>query len=124
MIDDLPPYARRTLLRLRDEMLAHLDRTPETILCCRRCLLPYPEGDHEAYNFCPWCSFSINGREPRIDESRKIIEKERCGHDEIQCGKCGCEYEQPTLYPFRVCPHCGAPFAAQDEILIELPILV
>ena len=55
---------------------------------------------------------------PRIDKSRKTIEKERYGHDEIQCG----EYEQPTLYPFKFCPHCGAPFAAQDEILIELPI--
>ena len=48
----------------------------------------------------------------------------RCGNDEIQCGECGGEYEQPTLYPFLNCPHCGAPFAAQDELLVELPILV
>ncbi len=124
MSDDLPPHVRRTLLRLRGEILAHLDRTTDDTLCCRECLLPYPEGDYEAYDFCPWCALSINGREARIDESRKIIEKERYGNDEIQCGECGGEYEQPTLYPFKFCPHCGAPFAAQDEILIELPIRV
>ena len=124
MSDDLPPHVLRTLLRLRDEILAHLDRTADDTLCCHRCFLPYPEGDYEAYSFCPWCALSINGREARIDESRKIIEKERYGNDEIQCGECGGEYEQPTLYPFKFCPHCGAPFAAQDEILIELPIRV
>ena len=85
---------------------------------------PIPKGDYEAYDFCPWCSLSIRGREPRIDESRKIIQHVRCGNDEIQCGECGGEYNQPTLYPFLNCPHCGALFAAQDELLIELPILV
>ncbi len=124
MSDDLPPHVLRTLLRLRDEILARLDRTTDDTLCCHRCFLPYPEGDYEAYSFCPWCALSINGREARIDESRKIIEKERYGNDEIQCGECGGEYEQPTLYLFKFCPHCGAPFAAQDEILIELPIRV
>lgn len=122
--DEMPPHVRRTLLRLRDEMLAHLDRTTDDTSCCRQCLLPYPEGEYEAYDFCPWCSLSIRGREPRIDESRKIIQNERFGNDEIQCGECGGEYEQPTLYPFKFCPHCAAPFAAQDELLIELPILV
>lgn len=122
--DELLPNARRILLRLRDEMLAHLGRTTGNTPCCRRCLLPHPEGEYEAYDFCPWCSLSIRGREPRIDESRKIIQHVRCGNDEIQCGECGGEYNQPTLYPFLNCPHCGAPFAAQDELLIELPILV
>jgi hypothetical protein len=124
MFDELPPNARATLLRLRDEMLAHLGRTSADTACCRQCLLPHPEGDYEAYNFCPWCSLSIRGREARFDESRKIIQNERYGNDEIQCGECGGEYEQPTLYPFRACPHCGAPFAAVDELLIELPIRV
>ena len=65
------------------------------------------------------------GIEPRLDESRKIIEREelerRIG---IQCGECGCEYEQPALYPYRFCAACGAPFAAEDEIIVELPWLV
>ncbi len=116
MNEDTRAKIRQTLLRLRAEMLDHLDRAAENTLCCTRCLLPYPEDDFEAYNFCPWCSLSIHGREARIDESRKIIEHERYGNDEIQCGECGGEYEQPTKYPFQFCPHCGAPFAAQDEI--------
>ena len=89
MSDDLPPHVLHTLLRLRDEILAHLDRSTDDTVCCHECLLPYPEGDHEAYNFCPWCMLSINGRAARIDESRKIIEKQRYGNDEIQCGECG-----------------------------------
>ena len=40
------------------------------------------------------------------------------------CGECGGEYEQPTMFPFKYCPHCGAPFADEDELLIELPFLV
>ena len=124
MSDELPPHARAKLLRLRDEMLAHLERTVDDTPCCRQCLLPHPEGDYEAYSFCPWCALSIHGQEARGDESRKIIQNERYGRDEIQCGECGGEYEQPTLYPFRACPHCGAPFAAVDELLIELPIRV
>ncbi len=120
----LPEPIRRQLLLLRAEILAHLHRTETNTLCCQRCLLPYPEGEFESYNFCPWCLLSIRGRDPRIDESRKIILAERYGHDEIQCGECGGEYEQPTRYPFKFCPHCGAPFAPIDELLIELPFLV
>jgi hypothetical protein len=119
----LPPKLRIYLLRLQAEMLAYLERDYSNTLCCRRCLLPYPEGEFEAYDFCPWCALPVNGLEARIDESRRIIQKERDGQDEIQCGECGGEYSQPTLYPFRFCPHCGAPFAEQDEILIELPFL-
>ena len=124
MNEDTRANIRRTLLRLRAEMLDHLHRAVTDTRFCTRCLLPYPEDDFEAYHFCPWCSLSINGRDARIDESRKIIEHERYGNDEIQCGECGGEYEQPSRYPFRFCPHCGAPFAKQDEILIELPYLV
>jgi len=109
---------------MRDAMLEALGRSLEDTRCCRRCMLPYPEGDFEAYIFCPWCSLSINGQEPRLDESRKIIAHERYGNDEIQCGECGGEYDQPTQFPFKYCPHCGAPFAAVDELLIELPYLV
>jgi uncharacterized CHY-type Zn-finger protein len=120
----LPPEIQRKLLRLRAEMLFYLDRTEADTLTCRRCLLPYPEGEYEAYGFCPWCSLSINGCAPRIDESRRIIQNQRFGQDEIQCSECGGEYGQPTRYPFQFCPHCGAPFAQQDELLIELPFLV
>ena len=120
----LPTVLRRRMLRLRAEMLQHLDRTEDETLCCQQCLLPYPEGDFESYSFCPWCEFSIRGREERIDESRKIILTERFGNDEIQCGECGGEYEQPSRYPFKFCPHCGAPFADADELLMELPFLV
>ncbi len=124
MSGEIPETVRRRLLQLRGEMLAHLERTESNTACCRRCLLPYPEGDFESYDFCPWCSLAVRGRTPRYDESRKIIQKERYGLDEIQCGECGGEYEQPTAYPFKFCPHCGAPFSAQDEILIELPFWV
>ena len=72
----------------------------------------------------PGALYRSTGARPASTRARKIIEKERYGNDEIQCGECGGEYEQPTLYPFKFCPHCGAPFAAQDEILIELPIRV
>lgn len=119
----LPPKVRRALLQLRAEMLQHLRRTEEDTACCRQCLLPHPEGDWESYSFCPWCDLSIRGREERIDESRKIILDVRFGNDEVQCGECGAELEQPTRYPFKFCPHCGAPFAAQDELLIALPFL-
>ena len=121
MNQDQADAVRRLMLRLRAEMLAQLGRTKEDTACCRRCLLPYAEGDFESYNFCPWCDVSIRGLEERTDESRKIILAERFGMDEIQCGE---EYEQPTLYPFKFCPHCGAPFAEIDELVVELPFLV
>ena len=54
----------------------------------------------------------------------RFVGKSRYGHDEIQSGECGGEYEQPTPYPFQFCAHCGAPFAAQDEIFIELSFRV
>ena len=104
MNEDTRAKIQQTLLRLRAEMLDHLDRTAEDTRFCARCLLPYPEDDFEAYHFCPWCSLSINGRDARIDESRKVIEHERYGNDEIQCGECGGEYEQPSKYPFQFCP--------------------
>ena len=122
--EDTREQIRRKLLRLRAEILSYLERTEANTRSCRECLLPYPEGDFESYSFCPWCALSTTGREPRLDESRRIIENERFGQDEIQCGECRCQYEQPTPYPFQFCPHCGAPFAQQDEILIELPFWV
>ncbi len=85
---------------------------------------PPPSGDYESYEFCPWCCLSINGWEPRPDEARRIIEHQWGTADEIQCGECGGEYEQPSRYPFQFCPHCGAPFADQDELMIELPFLI
>lgn len=115
---------RRILLALRAEMLCYLQVSEETIRFCRRCLLPLPEGDYDSYDFCPWCAQSLGGLEPRIDESRKIIERELEGWIAIQCGECGCEYEQPARYPYRFCAVCGAQFAAEDEIVIELPWLV
>ena len=124
MNQDEADAIQRMMLRFRAEMLAELGRTEQDTTCCRQCMLPYPEGDFESYNFCPWCDISIRGLEQRIDESRKIILAERFGMDEIQCGECGGEYEQPTLYPFKSCPHCGAPFAEIDELLVELPFLV
>ena len=123
-IVELPPKVRKRLLELRREMLDHLGRSEQVTSCCRRCLLPHPEGEWESYNFCPWRLNSIRGMEGRIDESRKIVLNIRFGQDEIQCGECGGEYEQPTQYAFKFCPHCGAPFAEQDELLIELPFLV
>ena len=115
---------RRALGPLRLEMLAYLDRSEADTDFCGQCHLPHPSGDYEAYEFCPWCSLSINGWEPRSDESRRIIEHHWVTTDEIQCGECGGEYEQPSRYAFQFCPHCGAPFADQDELLIELPFLV
>lgn len=118
---ELPRVLRQRLLRLRQEILDHLGRTVADTRCCQQCLLPHPEGDFESYSFCPWCLYSIRGLEERIDESRRIILAVRFGNDEIQCGECGGEYEQPTRYPFKFCPHCGAPFADQDELLVVLP---
>ena len=117
--------ARRILLALRAEMLLYLQISEDETRFCRSCMLPLPEGDYESYDFCPWCSKSQGGIEPRLDESRKIIEREelerRIG---IQCGECGSEYEQPARYPYRYCVVCGAPFAAEDEVIVELPWLV
>jgi rRNA maturation endonuclease Nob1 len=114
----------RILLALRAEMVATLRLIEEETNFCRRCLLPLPEGEMESYDFCPWCSKSVRGLEPRRDESRKIIERALEEKIEIQCGECGCEYEQPARYPFRFCTICGAPFAAEDEIVIELPWII
>ena len=119
-----PREMYRILLVLRAEMLAYLQLTEEEALFCRRCLLPLPEGEFESYDFCPWCSKSVRGLEPRRDESRKIIERALEEKIEIQCGECGCEYEQPARYPFRFCAVCGAPFAEEDEVVIELPWIV
>jgi len=119
-----PEEIRRILLRLRAEMLLYLGRTEQDTNFCDRCLLPLPEGEFESYSFCPWCSWSLTGCDPRYDESRKIIENERGIQTEIQCGECGGEYEQPARYPFRSCPHCGAPFASEDELVIVLPFTV
>ena len=119
-----PREMHRILMALRAEMLAYLQLTAEDTRSCRRCFLPLPEGEFESYDFCPWCSKSLGGLEPRIDESRKIIGRELGAKIEIQCGECGGEYEQPARYPFRFCAICGAPFSAEDEIVIELPWLI
>ena len=119
-----PKEIRQILLRLRAEMLLYLGRTEPDTNFCDRCLLPLPEGEFESYSFCPWCSWSLTGYDPRYDESRKIIENERGIQTEIQCGECGGEYEQPARYPFRFCAHCGAPFASEDELVIVLPFTV
>jgi hypothetical protein len=119
-----PEEIRRILLRLRAEMLLYLGRTEQDTLFCHRCLLPLPEGEFESYSFCPWCSMSLTGCAPRYDESRRIIENERGDQTEIQCGECGGEYDQPARYPFRFCAHCGAPFSAEDELVIVLPFQV
>jgi hypothetical protein len=42
----------------------------------------------------------------------------------FQCDECGCEYEQPARYPYRFCAARNAPFAAEDEIIVELPWFV
>jgi uncharacterized CHY-type Zn-finger protein len=105
-------------------MLRYLERAEGETQSCRRCLLPLPEGEYEAYDFCPWCSKPLGGLEPRVEESRKIIERELGRHVEIQCGACGCEYGQPARYPFRFCVVCGARFAPEDEWILELPWLV
>ena len=83
MNEDTRDKIRRKLLWLRAEMLGYLGRTEDNTSCCHQCLLPYPEGEFESYSFCPWCALSINGREPRLDESRRVIENERYGQDEI-----------------------------------------
>jgi uncharacterized CHY-type Zn-finger protein len=118
------PEFRRALARLRSEMLTFLDRREDDTDFCGRCHLPLPAGDFESYCFCPWCDLSITGNGPCLDESRRIIEHSWETEDDIQCGECGAEYSQPSRYPFRFCPCCGAPFAEQDELLIELPFLV
>jgi hypothetical protein len=115
---------RRILLALRAEMLLYLHRDEADTRFCDRCLLPLPEGEYDSYEFCPWCSRSFNGSDPRPDESRRIIEDEFEGWTEIQCGECGCEYEQPARYPYKFCAACGAPFAAEDEVVIVLPWVV
>ncbi len=119
-----PHEVQRILTRLRVEILSYLDRTENETDFCGRCHLPLPSGDFEEYEFCPWCDQSFNGDAPRLDESRRIIEHQWIVEDEIQCGECGGEYEQPNRYPFRFCPHCGAPFAFGDEVILELPYLV
>jgi DNA-directed RNA polymerase subunit RPC12/RpoP len=120
-----PKEARRVLLALRAEMLSYLQVREEDARFCVRCMLPLPEGEYDSYDFCPWCSKSQGGIEPRPDESRKIIERDelerRIG---IQCGECGCEYEQPARYPYLFCAACGARFAIEDEVIVELPWLV
>ena len=124
MVVPLTEKLRKRMLQLRAEILEHLGRTEEDTTCCPQCLLPHPEGDFESYSFCPWCLHALCGLEERIDESRKFVLDVRFGNDEIQCGECGGEYEQPTRYPFKFCPHCGAPFAEHDELLMVLPFRV
>ncbi len=119
-----PLEVRQALMQLRVEILNYLDRTEDDTDFCGRCHLPLPTGDLESYEFCPWCDRSLNGFEPRPDESRRIVEHQWEVQDDIQCGECGGEYEQPGHYPFPFCPHCGASFAVEDEIVVELPFLV
>ena len=119
-----PSEVRRIQMRLCVEILKHLDRTANDTDFCGRCKLPLPSGDFESYLFCPWCNQSFNGGVPRSDESRRIVEHKWTVQDDIQCGDCGAEYEQPSRYPFCFCPHCGAPFAPEDEMIFELPFLV
>ncbi len=116
--------ARRILLALRAQMLAYLERGEEDTRFCRRCLLPLPEDSCESYDFCPWCANALSGFEPSQDYSRRIIENMLQQQTFIQCGECGSEYEQPAQYPFRFCVVCGAKFADQDEMVIELPWVV
>jgi uncharacterized CHY-type Zn-finger protein len=118
----VPEELHAVLIRLRREILAYLECTD--VEFCLVCHLPLPEGEFEAYAFCPWCDESISGGEPRSDEARRIIEHRWVREDDIQCGECGGEYAQPGRYPFRFCPYCGAPFAEEDELLIELPFTV
>ena len=120
----VPEHARRALTELRVEILTFLARSETDTDFCGRCHLPLPAGDYESYDFCPWCDMSINGGAPCSDEARRIIEHQWATEDEIQCGECGSEYEQPNRYPFRFCPQCGARFADQDELVVELPYLI
>ncbi len=116
---------RRRLLQLRAEMLAYMQVSEQDTRFCGRCLLPLPEGEYDSYDFCPWCAQSLGGIEPELDESRRIIEREELERRvEIQCGGCGAEYEQPARYPYRFCAVCGAQFAPEDELIIELPWLI
>jgi uncharacterized CHY-type Zn-finger protein len=119
-----PLQIRGALMRVRSQMLLTLNRTEDETDFCGRCHLPLPADDFEAYEFCPWCDQSLCGDAARIDESRRIVEHQWGAEDDIQCGECGCEYAQPSRFPFRFCPHCGARFADEDEILIELPFLI
>jgi uncharacterized CHY-type Zn-finger protein len=113
--------ARVILVRLRREILVYLGRDEAEFDFCALCLLPLPAGEFESYAFCPWCDLPLSGDPPGSDEARRIIEHRWERVDDIQCGGCGGEYAQPGRYPFRFCPHCGAPFADEDELLIELP---
>ena len=118
------PEVQRIISRLRVEILSYLDRSEDDTDFCDRCHLPLPSDEFEEYEFCPWCDQSFSGDEPRLDESRRIVEHRWPVQDEIQCGECAAEYEQPNRYPFPFCPHCGAPFATEDEMVIELPFLI
>ncbi len=119
-----PLDVQRTITRLRVEILSYLGRTEDETDFCGCCHLPLPSGDFEEFAFCPWCDRSFGGDVPRLDESRRIIEHQWVVQDEIQCGECAAEYEQPSRYPFRFCPHCGAAFAFFDEMILGLPFLV
>jgi uncharacterized CHY-type Zn-finger protein len=123
-MERIPAELHAVLMRLRREIVAYLQCAEAELEFCAVCHLPHPEGDFESYAFCPWCDESIGGETPRPDESRRIIEHRWPREDEIQCGECGGQYSQPGRYPFRFCPHCGAPFAEEDELLIELPFRV
>jgi len=114
----------RVLVRLRREMVLYLDRNEAELDFCDVCLLPFPAGEFESYSFCPWCDCALVGDAPRADESRRIVEHTWAREEDIQCGECGGQYSQPGRYRFRFCPHCGAPFAPEDELLIELPFRV
>jgi uncharacterized CHY-type Zn-finger protein len=123
-MEPVPGEVYRALIRLRAEMLVYLAKDENELDFCGQCRLPFPQGDFEAYAFCPWCDLQMGGDSPRIDESRRIIRHSWERQDDIQCGECGGEYAQPGRYPFRFCPHCGAPFAPDDEMVIELPFQV
>ena len=117
------PKVQRNLRKLRAQILSYLDRSEDETDFCGRCHLPLPAGDFEEYEFCPWCDQLFNGDAPRLDESRRIIEHQWTVQDEIQCDECGAEFEQPNRYLFWFCPHCGAPFAFGEELIVELPFL-
>ena len=119
-----PVQKRVDLMGVRTEILVYLSRSEDDTDFCGRCHLPLPVDDFEEYEFCPWCDQSICGDRPREDESRRIVEHQWEVQADIQCGECGCEYAQPNRFPFRFCPHCGARFADEDELLIELPFEV
>ncbi len=119
-----PTEVQRIRTQLRVSILSYLDRSENEMDFCGRCHLPLPSGEFEEYEFCPWCDVSFNGDAPRGDESRRIIEHQWEVQDEIQCGECGGEYEQPNRYPFCFCPHCGARFAFGDKLIVELPFVV